>query len=112
MRQAGILAAAGIYALKHNIDRLKEDHEKARLLAEMLGAIPGFETDPEGVQTNIIIVSVAGAGTSVEDVIARAGERGVLLSMGSQNGIRAVTHMDVTVEEVRKAGTTMQELFG
>jgi threonine aldolase len=112
MRQAGILAAAGIYALKHNIDRLKEDHEKARLLAGMLGAIPGFETDPESVQTNIIIVIVTGAGTSVEDVIARARERGVLLSMGSHNGIRAVTHMDVTVEEVRKAGTTMQELFG
>jgi threonine aldolase len=112
MRQAGILAAAGIYALERNMERLKEDHEKAHLLAEMLRVIPGFDVDPDGVQTNIVIVSISRAGTSVEDVLARAGERGVLLSMGSQDGIRAVTHMDVSLEDVRKAGSTMQELFG
>ncbi|MGB5873019.1 MAG: low-specificity L-threonine aldolase [Bacteroidota bacterium] len=112
MRQAGILAAAGLYALEHNVERLKEDHENAHLLAEMLSAIQGFAIDPDSVETNIAIVSVSGTGKSAEDVIARAGDRGILLSMGSHDRIRAVTHMDVTREEVRKAGTTIQELFG
>jgi len=110
MRQAGILAAAGLYALEHNLDRLSQDHENAHLLAEMLLSIPGFGIDPKSVQTNIVIASIS--GKPADSVIARARERGVLLSMGSHDRIRAVTHMDVTMEDVRKAGTTMQELFG
>ena len=103
MRQAGILAAAGLYALDHNIERLREDHEKAAYLAGELSRVKIFEIDMSSVQTNIIIISMEKSGKKPEEVLAALRAKGVLLTMGNYMGVRAVTHMDVSMEEVRTA---------
>jgi threonine aldolase len=112
MRQAGILAAAGLYALEHNIPRLAEDHEKARMLATELTKVKGFEIDMESVQTNIVIIGVEKSGKRPEDILARLKAQSVLLSAGNYMGLRAVTHMDVTMEQVKKAAQVIREVMG
>jgi threonine aldolase len=104
MRQAGILAAAGIYALDHNIDRLKEDHAKARSFAERVSRVRGFAIDPLTLQTNIIIIDIRETGRDPQDILTLLRSSGVLLSTGSYMSLRAVTHMDVSMEEVVTAG--------
>jgi threonine aldolase len=107
MRQAGILAAAGIYALDHNRDRLNEDHEKARYLAGELARMPELSIDLESVQTNIIIIGVEKSGHTPEEILAALRERGVLLTLGNYMGVRAVTHLDVSMEQVREAAAVV-----
>jgi threonine aldolase len=111
MREAGVLAAAGLYALDHNIDRLREDHEKAAFLAKELAAIPGFQIDLESVQTNIIIIDVEHSGRTPESILAALKERKVLLSMGNYMGLRAVTHLDVTMEQVQQAASAINSVM-
>jgi threonine aldolase len=109
MRQAGILAAAGLYALEHHRDRLKEDHEKAQFLAKELATVRGLEIDMRSVQTNIIIISVERSGKMPEQIIAELRTRGVALSLGNYMGLRAVTHLDVSFEQVRRAAAIIRE---
>jgi len=108
MRQAGILAAAGLYALEHNIDRLEEDHQKAAWLASELATIPGCVIDLKSVQTNIIIIDIERSGHTPEEIIARLQQHGVLLSMGNYMGLRAVTHLDVSMDEVKRAASVIR----
>lgn len=95
MRQAGILAAAGLYALDHNRDRLVEDHENATYLAGAIDGIAGFRVDLAGVHTNIVMVEVAAEHGDASRIEERARQRGLLfVSLGSRR-FRLVTHMDV-----------------
>ena len=112
MRQAGILAAAGLYALDHNVGRLKEDHQKARVLAEGLSEVKGFTIDLETVQTNIIIIDVEKSGQQPEDILARLRAGGLLLSLGNYMGLRAVTHLDVSMDQVKQALKIVAEAMG
>ncbi len=112
MRQAGVIAAACIYALDNNISRLKEDHAKAKTLASSLSRVKGFDLKPEDVQTNIMIVGVEKTGKTPEQVLSMLKERGVLLTPGNYMSVRAVTHMDVSMEDVTRAAQIMSELFG
>ena len=107
MRQAGILAAGALYALDHNIARLQEDHAKARAFAERLAGTRGVGLDMGSVQTNIVILDVANTGKRAADVLATARERGVLLSDMGIFSVRAVTHMDVTMEETLAAAEVL-----
>lgn len=109
MRQAGILAAAGIHALDHNMVRLKEDHAKARFLGEELSKVKAFEIDLESVQTNIVIISLEKSGVKPEDVLSRLKAKGVLLTPGNFMGIRAVTHLDVSMEDVQTAAAIIRQ---
>lgn len=109
MRQVGILAAAGLYALQNNIERLKEDHEKAKFLADRINANPNLEIDMKTVQTNILLFHPK--NISVEEGIKRCKEKELLLSVGKVDLIRAVTHLDVTFEEVKKAADIIDEVF-
>src|SRR3546814_14719506 len=77
MRQAGIIAAAGIYALEHNIERLAEDHANARLFAESLRNLPGIAADPEEVETNIVFFDIAGPGMTAYPLCAALKAKGV-----------------------------------
>jgi threonine aldolase len=110
MRQAGILAAAGSYALAHNVERLAEDHANASLLADELLRGDDIEIDLATVQTNIIVFTlvdrrgVPDASTFVE----RCRERGVLLNAFGPRTVRAVTHLDVTADQVRAAAKVMR----
>jgi threonine aldolase len=112
MRQAGILAAAAIYALDNNVERLEEDHAKARFIAEQLRALRGFSIDIEGVHTNIVIIDVEKTNKTPGEILAILKSMGVLLSEMSHSTIRAVTHMDVTMEEVKRAIEVIRSSFG
>lgn len=96
MRQAGILAAAGIYALEQNIERLADDHAIARGIAEGLSAIEGLEIDLEGVQTNIVMIGITADGVTASGLVeALEGERVGVLPVGPRK-VRAVTHLGVS----------------
>ena len=96
MRQVGILAAGGLYALDHHLARLDEDHRHARLIAERLGASPRIHLDLATVQTNIVMFHLVEGAPDAETVVARARERGVLVFSFGPRIVRAVTHYDVT----------------
>lgn len=112
MRQAGILAAAGLYALEHHRERLREDHEKAQYLAKELSTVKGMDIDLASVQTNIIIISVEHAARTPEDILGALRREGVALSMGNYLGLRAVTHLDVSMEQVRRAAAVIRKVMG
>ena len=95
MRQSGILAAAGLYALDHNLARLAEDHANARLIAERLAGLRGVDLDLATVQTNIVIFHMAEDAPDAATIVARAKEPGVLVSALGARTVRAVTHLDV-----------------
>ncbi len=111
MRQAGIIAAAGVYALQHHVDRLVEDHVNARVLADGLATIPSVRLLHDPIETNIVFFDVAGTGRTAGEVGQAIEERGVRMGgYGTDTIIRAVTHLDVSrgdcdraVEAVRAA---------
>jgi threonine aldolase len=103
MRQAGIVAAAGIYALDHNVERLADDHTRARRLAEGLQAA-GVPVDLEQVETNFVQVDVGALGLDTSDALARLAEEGIGLSMTPHPGVlRALTHLDIDDEDIDEA---------
>jgi threonine aldolase len=97
MRQVGVLAAAGLYALDHHLDRMAEDHEHARLIAEACGI------DPASVPTNIVVVDVP----SAPDVVAAAAEQGVRIGAVGPRRVRLLTHLDVSREEAGQAAKVL-----
>ena len=103
MRQAGIVAAAGLYALEHNVERLAEDHARARRLAEGWEE-RGVPVDLDLVETNFVQVDVAGLGLSSAEALARLAEAGVGLSPTVKPGVlRAVAHLDIDDDDVERA---------
>ncbi len=111
MRQAGVLAAAAQYAIENNIKRLKEDHEKAQLFAAEMNRVKSFGVDMESVQTNIIIIDVSGTKKPPTKVLAMMRSKGVLLTEAGTTTVRAVTHMDVSMEQVQQGASIIQRLF-
>jgi len=111
MRQIGILAAAAQYALNHNIARLKEDHEKAKYLAQELSHLKTLKIDPASVQTNIVLIDVRETGRSTDEVLKMLRESGVLLTPEKQTIVRAVTHLDVTRAQIEQAVEVFRKLF-
>jgi threonine aldolase len=112
MRQAGIVAAAGVYALEHNIGRLADDHQRARRLAEGLDAA-GVPVDLEQVETNFVQVDLAPLGLSPKDALARLWEHGVGLSMTAHpTKLRAVTHLDLGDEDIEQAVDLIPRALG
>ncbi len=109
MRQIGILAAAGLYALTNNIGRLREDHDKAQMLANVISELPFFEIDPAEVITNIVSFKVT--GIPAEDTIRKLAAAGIMILPGMPGYLRAVTHLDVSMEDISYAIIKMRELF-
>ena len=103
MRQAGVIAAAGIVALNEMVDRLAEDHANARLLAEGLKEIDGLDVDLEYVQTDIVIFSVVSDGITPVEVAAGLEEEGVRLQAIGGRQMRALTHYGIEREDIRIA---------
>jgi threonine aldolase len=104
MRQAGIIAAAGVYALRHHVDRLAEDHERAQQLARGLAELRGVAIDPERVETNIVIFDVSGTSLSGDDFAGRTlASHGVRFSVLGPTMVRAVTHLDIPPDGVSRA---------
>ncbi len=109
MRQVGILAAAGLYALDHNVERLADDHANARLIADRMAESDRVILDPASVRTNIIVLRLAEGGPDAFSVMARARQLGVLVMAFGPSKVRAVTHLDVSADACSRAGTLLLE---
>jgi len=112
MRQTGILAAAGLYALEHHIERLAEDHANARRLAEGLVEIKGIGLRMETVETNMVYFDPTGTGMSADDFVQRLWDRDVWTMTSGPSSIRFVTHLDVTREGVDRALDAIRDIAG
>jgi threonine aldolase len=108
MRQVGIIAAGGLYALEHNIDRLAEDHTNASIIAETLMDCPGATVRIPAVPTNIVIIDTH---APADDVAARLARDGVLVSTMGGHTIRCVTHLGISTAESRRAAEVIRTLF-
>ena len=111
MRQSGVLAAAGLYALDHNLGRLAEDHGNARLLAERLAGLRRVSLDLATVQSNIVIFRMEEGAPDAATIVARAEEKGVLVSAFAARTVRAVTHLDVSRDQCRRAADLLAEVI-
>lgn len=110
MRQAGILAAAGLIALEQMPERLPEDHANARFLAEGLAQIPGIGINAAKVRTNIVVFDVSGTGMDSRETLRRLRERNVIGSAVNESVVRMVTHMDVNRSDCEQAIETIRQI--
>jgi threonine aldolase len=112
MRQAGVIAAAGLVALEEMVPRLHEDHATARRLADLLAGTHGIELDPAAVETNIVCCSLtAEAPVSAAELAARLADEGVLVHALGHNLLRFVTHYHITQDDVDHAAQTVERLL-
>lgn len=111
MRQVGILAAAALFALENNVERLADDHAHAKILAQAIGGIKGFRINPDHVETNIIVFDVAESGFTVQQVLDKLAERGILMISFGETLVRAVTSLQVNRDDVEKTTKALGELF-
>jgi threonine aldolase len=109
MRQAGMIAAGALYALEHNIDRLADDHQHARILADAVRATVGLKLSPDVVDTNIVIFEVDAELGTAAAFCARLRDEGVLMNATAPQRVRAVTHLDISREQVERAAEVLQE---
>ena len=109
MRQAGVIAAAGIVALERMVDRLAEDHANARRLAEGIAQLPCVRVDPASVQTNIVIFGIERPG-GTEEIVAGCAARKVKVHAIGPTSIRCVTHKDVDAEDIGRALDALREI--
>ena len=108
MRQAGVLAAAGIYALEHHVSRLKDDHDNAKRLARKLQQLPAISINPQHVDSNIVMFDVVGSRLPPSAIVAALKQEGVLINAVGGTSFRAVTHLDVSIKQIDLAA----EIFG
>jgi threonine aldolase len=111
MRQAGVIAAGALYALEHHVERLAEDHQKARAFAHLLADTPGIHIDMNTVETNIVVIDIAETGKPPAAVIAQLRGLGILVTEAGPTSIRAVMHMDVSMDDVHAAAERMRKHF-
>jgi len=111
MRQVGIIAAAGIYALDNHTDRLRVDHANAKRLAQGLSRIDGVGIDPHSVETNIVVFDVSELEAHPSRTVESLREQGILMLPFGKTLIRAVTHLDVTSEDIERAIEAAADLF-
>ncbi len=104
MRQAGILAAAGIYALERHVARLKDDHDNAKRLARILQQIPSVNIMPQHVETNIVIFKLNNQQRTATEIVAALREHGVLVNAIGERSFRAVTHLNISAKQIDEAG--------
>ena len=111
MRQAGILAAAGLYALDHYVDRLAEDHANARLFADRLSEVPGIVLDPPEVETNLVFFNMEQTGPSAKEVSDRLLEKGIRIGIEGEFRMRLVTHLDVDRKDIEEAAEVLTNVI-
>jgi threonine aldolase len=111
MRQAGIIAAAGIVALEEMVDRLAEDHENARRLAEGIALIPGLSSEPERVKTDILYFERISDGITDEELVSRLDEKGIQFLCLAPGRFRMVTHYGITASDVDRVIDELESVF-
>jgi threonine aldolase len=110
MRQAGVIAAAALYALEHHVDRLADDHTHAKIFAEAIASCPKFELRPAKIDTNIVIFHVNPSIGTAADVVAQMKTQGVWMYAIGPQSIRAVTHLDVSRTDIERAAEVVRGL--
>jgi len=111
MRQVGILAAAGLWAIEHQLPRLTDDHRRARVLADAIRGVRGVKVIPDPPPTNIVVIDVSGHALSAETILQRLAERGVLLVPFGAGRIRAVTHRDVDDNGINRGAAALRAVL-
>ena len=111
MRQAGILAAAAEYAMDHHVERLREDHEKAKRLAGAVASLPGLSVDMEAVQTNMVFVDLDPSACSGDQAVGDLMSEGVLVLAAGPHRLRCVLHLDVDPDAVETAIRAFKRIF-
>ncbi len=109
MRQAGVLAAAALYAIEHHIDRLAEDHRHAQVIARAIADTPGLRLNPPEVETNLIWFDVDPELGAAKNVAAALKQRGVLVHVAGPQTLRACTHLDVSAAQAERAAQTIRQ---
>jgi threonine aldolase len=110
MRQAGIVAAAGVHALEHHVERMSEDHENARYFGELLGNTPGITVE-DGIETNMVFFNVKGTGLTADDFRDQLIESDAIrIGANDLYRMRAVTHLDISREGIERAATAVRNL--
>jgi threonine aldolase len=110
MRQAGVLAAAGLIAIEEMPKRLYEDHANAKFLAQTIAGMPGVHIDPEKIETNIVIFDVSNTGMNSDQMLLCLREQNLIGSSVNETVVRLVTHMDVTRADCEQAAEIIREL--
>jgi threonine aldolase len=109
MRQAGVLAAAAVYALEHHLERLAEDHRNARVIASAVAETPGLRLDPPEVETNMVWIEVEPELGTARNVADALKQEGILVQMPGQQVIRACTHLDVSAAQAERAAEAFRQ---
>ena len=111
MRQAGIVAAAGIYALENNVEKLADDHRRAKAFAEFLSEFPGIRLAQKSVQTNLVFFNVESTGRRAPDIARALLAQGVRIGAESDTTMRAVFHLDIDDQGLERAMHAMREVL-
>lgn len=111
MRQAGIAAAAALYALDHHIERLTEDHRNAQVIAQAIADTPGLRLDPPEVETNLIWFEADPAFATAKEIATLLKQRGILISAVGSHRMRACTHLDVSADQAERAAETIRAVL-
>jgi threonine aldolase len=112
MRQVGMIAAAGIYALDHHLERLKDDHQNAKRLAVGLKELKGVTIDPKHMETNIVIFDVTDTGMTSSLLADAMKKEGILIHAFGKTQIRLVTHLDVGADDIEIALKAFEKVLG
>ena len=112
MRQSGMLAAAGVYALENHIERLRDDNANAFLFGSLISRIPGISLDPAPIETNLVFFDVRETGLSAAEIAGRLQQKGIRIGQESMFRMRAVMHLDVNRADVEEAASALAELLG
>jgi threonine aldolase len=107
MRQVGVLAAAGAYALEHHLDRLADDHERAAAIAKACAAARPGVVDPDEVDTNIVVLDLAGTGLDASELVRACAADGVRMSAFGPRRVRLVTHLDIDDDDAAVAAAVL-----
>jgi threonine aldolase len=110
MRQAGIIAAACLYAMDHHIERLADDHRNAQIIAQAVADTPGLSLEPAEVDTNLIWIRIDPATGNARDITIRLKEAGILVHAAGAQKIRACTHLDVSKAQAERAAETLRKV--
>jgi threonine aldolase len=109
MRQAGVIAAAALYALDHHVERLAEDHRNAQVIAQAIADVPGLRLNPPDVQTNLVWFEVEDGPGAAKHVLTQLQARGVLVGGGDGRVLRACTHLDVSASDAERAAEVIRK---
>ncbi len=110
MRQSGVVAAAGLYALDNNVERLAEDHANAKQLAERLSGVPGIRVENHAGSTNMVFFHWESPSLPIDKFLSQCQTRGVRFSHAGENRIRAVTHLDIRANDIETTHQVIKEI--